>query len=104
MKKEAAYEPLQQQIERSFKLRESEEKTEDDKPKKLTRPVGPTLQVEERLKLKEGFMDDEVASMTESQVESYPDFKARPLKKDMFTKVDALPNVEKREKTSFEEF
>ena len=62
------------------------------------------MQVEERLKLKEGFMDDDVTSMTESQVESYPDFKARPIKKDIFTKVDALPNVEKREKTTFEEF
>ena len=62
------------------------------------------MQVEERLKLKEGFMDDDVASMTESQVESYRYFKARPIKKDIFTKVDALPNVEKREKTTFEEF
>ena len=42
--------------------------------------------------------------MTESQVENYPDFKARPIKKDIFTKVDALPEVEKREKTTFEEF
>ena len=79
-------------------------KTEDDKPRKLTRPVGPTLQVEERLKLKEGFQDDDITSMTDTQVESYPDFKARPIKKDIFTKVDSLPGVEKREKTKFEEF
>ena len=45
--KEDKYEPLCQQLERNFKLRASEEKTKDDgKPRKLTRPISPNLQIE----------------------------------------------------------
>ena len=62
------------------------------------------MQVEERLKLKDGFADNDEVEETGSQVENFPEFKARPFKKDIFAKIDTLPSVEKREKTTFEAF
>ena len=42
------HEPLCLQVQRNFKLRASDEKPLDDKPRKLTRPISPNLQVDAR--------------------------------------------------------
>ena len=52
------YEPLCLQLERNFRLRASDEKrSTDGKPRKLTRPISPNLQVAARKKLRGDSMD-----------------------------------------------
>ena len=52
------HEPLCLEVERNFKLRASDEKPLDDKPRKLTHPISPNLQVDARQKLKVGSQGD----------------------------------------------
>jgi len=54
MKSTKPYEPFCLQVERNFKLRNSEEKPKDSKPRRLTRPISPNFQMAARKKLREG--------------------------------------------------
>ena len=54
--------------------------------------------------MKDSFIDNDQTQDIESELSNYPEFKARPFKKQIFAKVSDLPNVEKREQTTFEEF
>lgn len=52
--KEDKYEPLWQQLERNFQLRSEEKPKDSGRPRKLTRPISPNLQIVQRLKFRDG--------------------------------------------------
>ena len=97
------HEPLCLQVQRNFKLRASDEKPIDNKPRKLTRPVSPNFQMVARLKLKAGSHGSISDTNSQSNNQHEP-FKAIPFKKSMFERQASLPPVEKRQQTSFDAF
>ena len=87
----ADYEPLSQQLTKNFQLRASEKLS--DKPSKLTRPVSPTLHVNERIALK--------VKLDFSEEKEKAGFKARPLNPHLFEHSSRLPFVERKSATNF---
>jgi hypothetical protein len=66
--------------------------------RELTKPKSPTFATEQRMRLKDDFKGSDSHSQKAS------DFKAKPLNKKIFEEGPKLPEVEKRLKTTFDEF
>ena len=103
------YVPLWQQVKDSFQLRPDdmakdvtnlESMLNPSRPcsKRMTMPMSPKFATKERSEIK-GKMDEYLESNEETS-----QFKAQNLNKKILSQVDRLPDVEKKELTSFQEF